>query len=59
MRGNFWAQPVQLAGIRSDSFCSQSFVHQGSKSEQGRGRYRKNTADKPNRPAMREEGKIY
>lgn len=35
MRGNFWAQPVQLAGMRSDSFCSWSFV-QRSKSERGR-----------------------
>ena len=35
-RGNFWVQPVQLAGMGSDSFCSQSFVHQGSKSERGR-----------------------
>lgn len=36
LRGNFWAQPVQLAGMGSDSFCSRSFVHQGSKSERGR-----------------------
>lgn len=38
LRGNIWAQPVQLAGMGSDSFCSQSLDDQGSKSERGRDR---------------------
>lgn len=36
LSGNSWAQPVQLAGMGSDSFCSQLFVHPGSKSATGR-----------------------
>ena len=39
--GSFRIQPVQLSGmvsgVGSDSFCSPSFVHQGSSSERGRG----------------------
>lgn len=38
LRGNIWAQPVQLAGMGSDSFCSQLFDDQGSKSERKRQR---------------------
>ena len=48
-RGNFWAQPVQLAGMGSDSFCSQSFVHQGSKSDRGRHVEKANTAGESRR----------
>ena len=50
-RGNFWAQPVQLAGVGSDSFCSQSFVHQGSKSERGRDVEKADTAGESRRPS--------
>jgi hypothetical protein len=42
LRGNIWAQPVQLAGMGSDSFCSQLYDDQGSKSERKRQRADRN-----------------
>lgn len=57
LRGRIWAQTVQLAGMGSDSFCSQLFDDQGSKSERKRQRADRNrrTGGEPSSPGTKED----